>query len=74
MKKQTALKIVNPLLALSFLAVAGAALGRRAGLVDGDLFFAIHPRAGFTFISLAVLHLILNWGWVRTAFGGGRRS
>lgn len=74
MKKQSVLRVVNPLLALAFLAVAGAAVGRRAGLVDGDLFRLVHPNAGFAFITLAVLHLILNWGWVRTAFGGGRRS
>lgn len=74
MKKRMVLRIVNPLLFLAFLGVAGAAVGRRAGLVDGDLFRLVHPNAGFAFITLAVLHLVLNWGWVRTAFGGGRRS
>lgn len=77
MKKQTALKILNPLLLLAFIGVAGAALGRRAGLVDTDLFRMVHPNAGFAFISLAILHLVLNWSWVKAAFlgkrpGGGR--
>jgi len=60
-KKQNALKILNPLLFLAFLGVAGAAVGRRAGLVDFDLFKLVHPNAGFAFIILGLLHLILNW-------------
>lgn len=74
MKKQDALRVLNPLLALAFIGVAGAALGRRAGLVDGDLFRMIHPNAGFAFIALALLHLVLNWGWVVSAFGRRRRG
>lgn len=77
MKKQAALKIVNPLLLLSFVAVAGAAIGKRAGLVDGDLFRVVHPNAGLVFIGLALVHLALNWSWVKAAFlgkpSGGRR-
>ncbi len=69
-----ALKVVNPLMFLAFLGVAGVAVGRLAGLVGYELFGKVHRPAGIAFITLAVVHLVLNWGWISTnLLGGGRR-
>lgn len=74
MKKQEALRIVNPLMALSFLAVAGVALARLAGLLgDPALFRSVHRPAGIAFIALAVIHVWLNWGWIASTLAGRRR-
>lgn len=74
MKKQEALRIVNPLMALSFLAVAGVALARLTGLLGNPVVFrAVHRPAGIAFIALAAIHIWLNWGWIASNLAGRRR-
>jgi hypothetical protein len=65
MKKTTALKIVNSLIAVLFLtqAVTGMAhdlLPEWAG--------AIHHYAGFVFAASVIAHVALNWNWMRSAY------
>jgi hypothetical protein len=66
MKKKTALKIANPLLALFMInqALTGIfhlELSHRA-------FKTFHEQAGYVLITLAAIHLALNWNWVKTQF------
>jgi len=65
MKKTTLLKIVNVLMALLF--VNMAVTGVFSGAI-GDLVGLVHVKAGYLFIALAVLHIILNWTWIKSTF------
>mgnify|MGYP006295114581 CR=1 len=37
-------------------------------------FHTWHPVAGYTLAGLGILHLILNWRWVKGAYGDGKDS
>jgi len=65
MKKATLLKIVNVLMALLF--VNMAVTGVFSGAI-GDLVDLVHVKAGYLFIALAALHIILNWTWIKSTF------
>ena len=62
MKKQKALKIVNPLLSLAFATVALTGLFH--DLIPWEVYSRLHPAAGFTLAALAATHVALNWGWI----------
>lgn len=59
----TLLKIINPLLLLLF---------QLTTAVLRDSIYAFfghwHPIAGYTLVALGVLHLLLNWRWMGTAY------
>jgi hypothetical protein len=75
MKRQSALKILNPLMFLVFLATAAGGIAKLLGVVDYVTFRNFHPRAGLLLVILAAVHIALNWQWVRSAlFGGGKRK
>lgn len=66
MKRNTLLKVLNPVLALFFLnqILAGifhGALSRRA-------FEILHERGGIVLTILVILHVTLNWNWVKANF------
>ena len=66
MKRNTMLKIVNPVLGILFInqilsGVFGRSLSREA-------FEILHKDGGFVFAAVAVIHLILNWNWVKANF------
>jgi hypothetical protein len=65
MKKMTLLKMVNALMALLF--VNMAVTGVFSGAI-GDLVDLVHVKAGYLFIALAALHIILNGAWIKSAF------
>lgn len=66
MKRNDALKIVNPILALL---VANQIL---TGLFKHSLphegFEILHEGGGICLAIIAALHLILNWNWVKANF------
>lgn len=64
--KNLILKIVNPLLLLFILFQFATALLR--GNIPG-FFHSWHPVAGYVLVGLAMVHLVLNWGWVRGTYG-----
>ena len=70
MNKQILLKIVNILLAASFIMTAMGGLVRQ--LVPDAIpylqFKAIHPKFGIALVVTVILHLILNWGWIKSAY------
>jgi hypothetical protein len=56
------LKIVNPVLALSFLTqIASALLIEIFELPLGEL----HEINGYVFTALVIFHIILNWNWIK---------
>ncbi|MDP2866326.1 MAG: hypothetical protein Q8O90_08790 [Elusimicrobiota bacterium] len=69
MKRITALKIVNLLIAV--LALSQVATGLLHDSLTEDAFEAIHEAGGISFAAAALLHVILNWGWVKANYFGG---
>ena len=66
MKRNTMLKIVNPILGVLVInqiltGIFGMSLSREA-------FEILHKDGGFVLAGAAVLHLILNWNWVKANF------
>ena len=66
MKKNTVLKILNPVIALLLLCQAGTALLMSA-LGHGEV-EELHEIGGILLSLGALLHLILNWKWVKTSY------
>lgn len=65
--RNSLLKIVNPLLLALILFQFVTALARGSIPV---FFHNWHPVAGYALVGLALVHLVLNWGWVRGVYGG----
>ena len=64
--KQKILKIVNPILFLLMLIQAVSGFGQR--YADGDLYIffnRIHYPNGVLLVIFLIIHLYLNWGWIR---------
>jgi hypothetical protein len=66
MKRNTVLKIINPVLGLMFL--NQILTGFFHGSLSYELFELIHKGCAIIFLIIAVLHLILNWNWVKANF------
>ena len=65
MKKATLLKIVN--VALFVFAVNQAVTGFLRGRINSNVYDLLHGKAAFVLVALALVHLILNWNWVKSA-------
>jgi len=63
MKKTAALKVVNVLLLLVFLSQVGSAFTRT--VLPYELFHILHGYGGFLLLILVVVHVALNWNWVK---------
>ena len=66
MKRNTMLKILNPILGVLIInqilsGVFGRSLSREA-------FEILHKDGGFLLAAVAAIHLILNWNWVKANF------
>ena len=66
------LKVVNPLLALSFLTQAGSGIFKHS--LSHDAFEALHEGGGWVLIALAAAHVALNWSWIRAQMLPGSRK
>jgi len=62
MKKNTALKILNPILLVLF--VSQAITGLFHAKVSPEAFEFFHEGGGIILIGLIVVHFILNFNWV----------
>lgn len=70
MRKIT-LQLLNPLLALLMLnQIATGVLG---GMLSPGVFAVMHKGGGIVFAVGAILHVVLNWSWVRANFPVFRR-
>ena len=66
MKKQTLLKIVNPILGILFLnqLITGFLFEH----MDYETFEMLHGWGGALLGVFALLHVILNWSWIKANF------
>lgn len=71
MTRNTALKIVNPLLALAVMHQALS--GVLNGMIPPDTFERLHKAGGLALVLLALAHVSLNWPWIRANFLPARR-
>ena len=67
MKKAGLLKVVNILLAVDFLIIAGTAILHEI-IIETGYYSQVHALPGFIFIALVALHLFLNWNWVKATY------
>jgi len=70
-KKQTALKIVNPLLGLFM--ITQALTGTFHLYLSERAFKMLHEWNGLVLLSLSIVHVVLNWSWIKTQFFQNRR-
>lgn len=66
MKRSSILKILNPILGILFLNQILTGLFHDAISKEAYEFF--HVGGGILFAVAAVLHVILNWNWVKANF------
>jgi len=66
MKKLTELKITNVILFTLFLCQATTGLAHP--LIEHELFEILHPSVGVLLIITGIVHIVLNWGWVKSNF------
>ena len=66
MKRNSALKVLN--LILAALLVNQVIAGSLHDSLPHEAFEILHQGGGIVFAIAAVLHLILNWNWVRANF------
>ncbi len=72
MKKNTALKILNPVLILFFINQAITVLLREH--ISFKTFGLFHKTGGAILLCLIALHIILNFNWIKASFFPSRRS
>jgi hypothetical protein len=66
MKKNTVLKIVNPVLGV--LLVNQVLMGLMHDMLPREAFEVFHEGGGIVFTIVAILHVILNWNWIKANF------
>ena len=66
MTRSTALKVLNPILGLLF--ISQAATGILHDLLPHEVFEISHGVGGLLLVIAAVIHVILNWSWVKATF------
>lgn len=66
MNKNAALRIVNPIMAALILAQPLSAF--LLSLTDWDVFEGVHIAGGVCLLIGAVVHVLLNWSWVKMNF------
>jgi hypothetical protein len=71
-KKQTALKVVNPLLML--LVINQVLAGTFHLYLSNRAFTILHKWGGFLFAALCIVHVVLNWSWIKAQFLQPKRS
>lgn len=61
-----ALKIINPiLLLLVLLILVGLVIYK---VTESNLGRELHEISGILFVAVGLLHLSINWGWVRATY------
>ncbi len=66
MKRNTLLKMLNPILAI--LIINQIASGMFHDYLDHETFEILHEGGGILFSLGILLHVILNWGWIKVNF------
>lgn len=68
MDKNKALKLLNPVLGLLLACQAGTGLFHEA--LGEEIFEKLHGACGLLLVLSSLLHLALNWPWVKAAYSG----
>lgn len=70
MNKLRLLKAVNLMLFISFLmqCISSVIIFFRIKVPHTQAIFEFHEYNGLAMITLAAIHIILNWGWIRANF------
>lgn len=70
MNKKILLKITNIFLALTFFMTAsgGVITAIFPNAIPADKFVLLHPKFGIAFVIFAIIHVVLNWSWIKTSF------
>jgi len=66
MKKNTALKIVNPIMGV--LLINQVLVAFLHDLLPKEVFEFLHEGGGVVFAVAAILHVTLNWNWIKMNF------
>ena len=66
MKRNFILKILNPILAILFL--NQILTGILHDVIPKEAYEFLHEGGGISFAVAAVLHVFLNWNWVKANF------
>ena len=64
--KKFILKILNPIIALLLINQVFTAL--ISGALSHELFEKLHQTGGLLLLLGVVIHLLLNWSWVKTTY------
>lgn len=72
MNKQKLLKIINPVLAV--LILNQVCTGIFNDLLPHEVFEFMHEGGGILLFLTILLHVCLNWGWVKVNFFPGRKN
>lgn len=70
--KKFFLKVLNPIIALLILNQVFTALLH--GVLSKELFEKVHETGGFLLFLGVVIHLLLNWSWVKTTYLAKRQQ
>ena len=70
MNKAGLLRVVNIILFFSFIlqAITSIIILLRIKVPNAQMVFEIHEYNGLFMITVVIMHLILNWGWVKANF------
>jgi hypothetical protein len=70
MNKKNALIVVNICLAITFFMTAsgGVITTFFPGAIPYDKFVMLHPKIGIALVIFAILHVVLNWNWIKVTF------
>jgi heme A synthase len=66
MSKNKALKVVNVLLLV--LLINQAATGMLAMKLPHEVFEWGHQRAAYVLLTVAAVHTLLNWNWIKASY------
>jgi hypothetical protein len=66
MKKNTVLKILNPILGV--LLINQVLMGLLHDILPHKVFEVLHEGGGIVFAIVVILHIILNWNWIKANF------
>ncbi|MBN1879880.1 hypothetical protein JW823_07190 [bacterium] len=66
MKKNTALKILNPVMGL--LVINQAITGMLSESIPHEAFEILHEGGGPVLVAAVALHVFLNWNWIRATY------
>ncbi len=66
MTRNSALKILNPI--VGFLFLNQFLTGVFHGALSHDTYEVLHGGGGLVLTALILLHLILNWGWIKASY------